>query len=109
MPAVPGAAAGGFQVSETIRRRDDFAAAPAGFALVGDECLYALAEQYSTAATPNFFLADATGRFCGYSTGYTQAEEAEAFDAAKAACAAIAPAGAACLVYAVERTLVAQR
>jgi hypothetical protein len=104
----PGAA-GGFQVSEAIRRRDDFAAAPAGFALASDECRYALAEQYTTAATPNFFLADATGRFCGYSTGYAQAQEAEAFAAAKSACEAISPAGAGCLVYAVERTLVAQR
>lgn len=104
----PGAA-GGFQVSEAIRQRDDFAAAPAGFALASDECLYALAEQYTTAATPNFFLADTTGRFCGFSTGYAHAQETEAFAVAKAACEAIAPAGASCLVYAVERTLVAQR
>ncbi|HKY94469.1 MAG TPA: hypothetical protein VJL84_04145 [Kiloniellales bacterium] len=104
----PGAA-GDFRVSEAIRRRADFAAVPAGFALASDECLYALEEQYNPAETPNFFLADPTGRYCGYSTGYAQVQEAEAFAAAKAACEAIAPAGAACLVYAVERTLVAQR
>lgn len=104
----PGAT-GRFTISEAIRARDDFAAAPAGFALESDECLYALEEQYSLAATPNFFLADTSGRFCGYSTGYAQAQEAEAFGAATAACQAIAPAGALCLVYAVERTLVAER
>jgi hypothetical protein len=107
--AVGRGGSGGFRVSETIRAQADFVAAPPGFALASDECSYALEEQYRLAATPNFFLSDPTGRFCGYSTGYAQAQEAEAFAAAKAACAAISPTGASCVVYAVERTLVAQR
>ena len=107
--AVGPGGSGGFRVSETIRARADFLAAPPSFTLASDECGYALEEQYNVAATPNFFLSDPTGRFCGYSTGYAQSQEAEAFAAAKAACAAISPTRAPCVVYAVERTLVAQR
>jgi hypothetical protein len=104
----PGAAPVTFRVTDAIRRRADFAAAPAGFALSGDECRYALELLYREAAAPNFFLADESGRFCGYATGYAQAEEQQAFAAAKAACEAMTPAGGRCLVYAVERSLVAE-
>jgi len=107
--AVGPGAAEGFRMSEAVRRRDDFRAAPAGFALAGDECRYALEELYRAAQTPNFFLADASGRFCGYATGYAQSAEDAAFVAAKAACEALAPPGSPCMVYAAERTLVAER
>jgi hypothetical protein len=104
----PGAAPVTFRITDTIRRRADFAAAPAGFSLSGDECRYALDLLYREAATPNFFLADESGRFCGYATGYAQADEQAAFAAAKAACEAMTPGAAHCLVYAVERSLVAE-
>ena len=104
----PGAVAVTFRVTDAIRGRADFAAVPAGFALTGDECRYALDLLYREAATPNFFLADESGRFCGYATGYAQAQEQEAFAAAKAACEAMATAGDRCLVYAVERSLIAE-
>ncbi|HKY94467.1 MAG TPA: hypothetical protein VJL84_04135 [Kiloniellales bacterium] len=98
-----------FNASKQIWQREDFRFPPPDFALTGDECRYAFEHAYLSNAARNFFLADPSGRYCGYSTGYAQAAEATAFTAAKVACATRAPASAPCVVYAVDDTLLPGR
>jgi hypothetical protein len=89
-----------FALSAEVWTRNDFRFPPAEFVLRGDECRYAFDSLYMTSRARNFFLADASGRYCGFATGYAQSEEAAAFRSAAAACAALAPDAGPCLVYA---------
>lgn len=92
--------AAAFAPSDALRAQAEFALPPAEFALLGDECRYAFQNLYMADGAPNFFLADATGRYCGFATGYTQSDESLAFRSAADACAALASNGRPCLVYA---------
>jgi hypothetical protein len=98
-----------FRASVAVWRGPNFNFPPADFALVGDECRYAFKNDYLPNGARNFFLADKTGRYCGYATGFAQAKEEEAFDAAASACKARAPLRLPCLVYAVDDELIAGR
>lgn len=96
-----------YRPSATLAKRQDFAIAPAGFALTGDECRYAFKNDYLPNGAPNFFVADPTGRYCGLSTGFAQADESAAILGALSLCAERAPDGAGCLVYAVGDRVIA--
>jgi hypothetical protein len=98
-----------FKASPAVWKSPDFNFPPAGFALVSDECRYAFKKDYLPNGARNFFLADKTGRYCAYATGFAQANEAAAFGAAAAACKARAPLRLPCLVYAVDDQLLSGR
>lgn len=98
-----------FAPSAALWTRDDFRFPPAEFVLRGDECRYAFNSLYMTNRARNFFLADASGRYCGFATGYAQSEEAAAFQSAASACASLAPNAAPCLVYAAGGELLTGR
>jgi len=95
-----------FKPTKAVWQRPDFAFPPAGFALQGEECRYAFEAIYRQAMTRNFFLADPSGRYCGFATGFSQERELEAFLAALAACADLAAAEG-CVVYAASDALLA--
>lgn len=101
------ASGGSFRPREPVWRQPAFRFPPTGFALTGDECLYAF-ELYQQAAVPNYFLADAGGRSCSYAVGFAQEADGRAFAEALTACEQRA-AGQPCFVFAVARDRLAGR
>ena len=94
-----------FRASPALWQSPAFNFPPDDFLLVSDECRYAFEKDYLTNGARNFFLADKTGRYCAYATGYAQTAEDAAFQAAAAACQKRSPLKVPCLVYAVDGTL----
>ena len=101
-------AEGPFAPPKSVWSQASFHFPPAGFAPQGDECLYAF-DRYLEEAVPNYFLADESGRYCSYASGFAAGAAAEAYASVAASCAKLSPGEAACYVYAVDRTVLAGR